>query len=177
MPDESLLEMGRMLRERREALNLTREEITRVTGVSPSYVFLVETGRERSSGSPSRPKRETLKRWTEALNMSDEEASRVLALAGYHPIDASVEQHLRTVRDDSWADTAREGLRMARARRNLGEPPHPQVQAPDASRGTDRLIDVTVRARLEQVLDEAEKQGNLEEVARKLMALMENMEE
>ncbi|HZU14496.1 MAG TPA: helix-turn-helix transcriptional regulator [Chloroflexota bacterium] len=89
-----LEELGRLLRGRREALDLTRDELARRVGVTPTYIFMIESARPRSGGSPSRPKRETLKRWLDALGLDRDEANRALDLAGYHPLDEDIERHL-----------------------------------------------------------------------------------
>lgn len=95
----NLEELGTLLRGRRDALGLTRDGLARRIEVTPTYIFMIESARPRSGGSPSRPKRETLKRWLDVLGFDREEANRALELAGYHPLDEEVERRFSTIRE------------------------------------------------------------------------------
>ncbi|GAC1332406.1 MAG: hypothetical protein NVS2B16_23860 [Chloroflexota bacterium] len=79
--------LGTRLRERRKALDLTREDVAARAGVTPAYLYLIEHARPRSGGTPSRPKREFLRRWAEVLGMDEQAIDDVLRLAGYAPVD------------------------------------------------------------------------------------------
>jgi transcriptional regulator with XRE-family HTH domain len=104
-----LVDLGEELRRRREALDLTREELSRRIDMTPMYIYMVEGARPRRTGKPSQPKRETLKLWTEALGMTEEETNHILQLADYHPLDSVVEDTLELTR----ATPPRQGRRRS----------------------------------------------------------------
>jgi transcriptional regulator with XRE-family HTH domain len=87
MPTPDLPALGAALRTRRRSLRIPSAELARRIEISPTYVWLVERAKERSSGEPSRPSEELLLRWTRALGMHEEEARHLLALAGYFEVD------------------------------------------------------------------------------------------
>jgi transcriptional regulator with XRE-family HTH domain len=79
----NLEELGATLRSRREALGLTREALARRMALSPAYIWMIESATPRSGGHSSRPRRATLARWIEALEMDERAVSDVLRWAGY----------------------------------------------------------------------------------------------
>ncbi len=79
----SLTELGAALRERREALGIPRTELARRIGVTPTYVWLLETAKPRRNGEPSRPTPSVLERWADALGMDHRYRDQVLHMAGY----------------------------------------------------------------------------------------------
>lgn len=83
----NLLELGTALRERREALGIPRTELARRVGVTPTYIWLVETAKPRPNGEPSRPTAGVLERWTEALGMDRRYRDQALRLAGYGEVE------------------------------------------------------------------------------------------
>jgi transcriptional regulator with XRE-family HTH domain len=84
-PAGDLSRLGSLLRQRREALGMTRARLASVMGISQSYIAVVEDARPRATGRkrPSRPTPETLLLWTHALNMPETDAGRAFDLAGY----------------------------------------------------------------------------------------------
>jgi transcriptional regulator with XRE-family HTH domain len=85
-----LVELGRVLKERREESGLRRADLARRSGVSQGYIGNVEVARRRVGGKPSRPTREVLLSWTRALGMDESERERVLRLAGYSEFEGSM---------------------------------------------------------------------------------------
>jgi transcriptional regulator with XRE-family HTH domain len=75
--------LGSELRRRRRALRIKSAELARRIGVSPTYIWLIETAKPRERGEPSRPSEDLLTRWTAALGMDEGETQRMRALAGY----------------------------------------------------------------------------------------------
>lgn len=75
--------LGGVLRERRREAGMSRAELARRIGVTPTYVWLVEGAKPRKHGAPSRPGEAVLGKWVRALNMDADQAARVFALAGY----------------------------------------------------------------------------------------------
>lgn len=84
--------LGRELRSTRRGLRIPSAELARRIGVSQTYVWLIEQAKPRTSGEPSRPKEELLRRWTTALGMSADDAQRIRELAGYFGPDLSRER-------------------------------------------------------------------------------------
>ena len=79
--------LGAALRSRREALGLTREELSQRIGLTGAYIWMVESAAPRKGRARTRPRRATLLRWLEALEMDQPEINRMLVDAGYVPID------------------------------------------------------------------------------------------
>jgi transcriptional regulator with XRE-family HTH domain len=148
-PPYNLEELGEVLRRRRESLDLTREELSRRIDMTPMYIYLVEAAKPRRSGKPSQPKRKTLKQWTEALGMSDDDASRVLQLAGFHPLESVVEQTLEDIR----AAPPRPTSRRTNPWDAIGSPVPATYARPSHSAERRAL-----RSRLNNILDRAESQ-------------------
>jgi transcriptional regulator with XRE-family HTH domain len=71
-----VLELARVLRERREAIGTPKAEIARRVEVSESYVGMVEQGRRR-------PSKAVLERWTAALGWDEASTQQVLTMAGH----------------------------------------------------------------------------------------------
>jgi transcriptional regulator with XRE-family HTH domain len=71
-----LLELARVLRERREAIGIPKAEIARRVEVSESYVAMVEQGKRR-------PSRAVLERWAAALGWDEVYTQQLLTLAGH----------------------------------------------------------------------------------------------
>ncbi len=78
-----LAQLGKSLRERREALGIPRAVVGRRVSVSHSYVWLVEQAVVRKGTRPLRPSREVLERWVSVLGWGDKYLDKVLELAGY----------------------------------------------------------------------------------------------
>lgn len=77
-PNQELTPIGRLMRERREALGLSAAALARLTGKSRAYVTLVENGQERLTNP------ETIDAFAEALQVSSDQ---VCAAAGVIPAD------------------------------------------------------------------------------------------
>ena|SRR5947208_6400900 len=71
-----LSELGSVLRERREAIGISKAEIARRVEVSESYVGMVERGKRR----PSKP---VLEPWAATLGWDEVYTQQLLALAGH----------------------------------------------------------------------------------------------
>lgn len=71
-----LLELGRVLRERREAIEISKAAIARRAEVSESYVVMVEQGSRRASKA-------VLERWAAALGWDEASTRQVLTMAGH----------------------------------------------------------------------------------------------
>lgn len=137
-----------MLRERREALGLTRDELGRRVGVTPAYIFLVEGARPRASGTPSRPKREVLRRWTEALGLQGGAAARILELAGYEPHDVD------TISPPPYAPRSAAAVMMASAPlREITSPSPTERPATPLSRGNTEVERAALMSQLERILE------------------------
>lgn len=83
--------LGQELRERRERLRISRAELSRRVGLSPTYTWLIEQASPRDRGRPTRPSEDVLRRWTRALGMEEGETRRTLNLAGYFDDFASLQ--------------------------------------------------------------------------------------
>ncbi|MGB3327326.1 MAG: helix-turn-helix transcriptional regulator [Thermomicrobiales bacterium] len=77
-PNREITPIGRLLRERRDALGLSAAALARLVGKSRAYVTLVENGQERLTNP------ETIDAFAEALGVS---ADQVYAAAGVIPAD------------------------------------------------------------------------------------------
>jgi transcriptional regulator with XRE-family HTH domain len=71
-----LLELAKVLRERRESIGIPKAEIARRVEVSESYVAMVEQGKRR-------PSKAVLERWAAALGWDEVYTQQLLALAGH----------------------------------------------------------------------------------------------
>jgi len=71
-----VLELARVLRERREAIGTSKAEIARRVEVSESYVSMAERGKRR-------PSKSVLERWATALGWDELYTQQLLALAGH----------------------------------------------------------------------------------------------
>jgi transcriptional regulator with XRE-family HTH domain len=87
MTDIDLSTLGAALRARRKSLRMPSAQLARRIEVSPTYIWLIEQAKPRSSGEPSRPSEELLLRWMRALGMDREEMYRMMELAGYFAAD------------------------------------------------------------------------------------------
>src|SRR5437660_739705 len=85
--------LGRELRSIRRGLRIPSAELARRIGVSPTYVWLIEQAKPRTSGEPSRPSEDLLRRWTAALGMNADDAQRIRERAGYFGSDFTFERH------------------------------------------------------------------------------------
>ena len=71
-----LAELGRVLRERREAIGISKAEIARRVEVSESFVAMTEQGTRR-------PSKAVLERWAEALGWDEVYTRQLLIMAGH----------------------------------------------------------------------------------------------
>ena len=78
-----LVELGRVLQERRKALGIPQAELARRIEVSASYVWMIEQAKRRESGEPSQPSEVLLEKWADALGWDDPYTRQLLALAGH----------------------------------------------------------------------------------------------
>jgi transcriptional regulator with XRE-family HTH domain len=79
--------LGGELRRRRRALRIPSAELARRIGISQTYIWLIEKAKPRTSGEPSRPSEDLLRRWTAVLGMGEAEARGIYELAGYFDSD------------------------------------------------------------------------------------------
>jgi transcriptional regulator with XRE-family HTH domain len=145
-----LEELGEELRQRREALDLTREELSRRIQMSPMYIYMVEGAKPRRTGKPSQPRRHTLKLWTEALGMTEQETSQILDLAGYSPLEPAVEEILEDIRATPPRDI--------RHRDDDGGVVYSAMLSPPSPYPGDRAQRQALRRHLDRVLDRAASQ-------------------
>jgi transcriptional regulator with XRE-family HTH domain len=96
MAEIDLATLGTDLRIRRRSLRIPSAELARRLEVSPTYVWLIEGAKRRSSGEPSRPSEDLLLRWTRVLGLDREETRRMLELAGYFDVDPDAPTLQRT---------------------------------------------------------------------------------
>jgi transcriptional regulator with XRE-family HTH domain len=71
-----LLELARVLRERREFIGIPKAEIARRVEISESYVAMAEQGKRR-------PSKSVLERWAAALGWDEVYTQQLLSLAGH----------------------------------------------------------------------------------------------
>lgn len=71
-----LLELGRVLQERRESIGIPKAEIARRVEISEGYVAMVEQGSRR-------PSKAVLERWAAALGWDEVYTQQLLTLAGH----------------------------------------------------------------------------------------------
>jgi transcriptional regulator with XRE-family HTH domain len=162
--------LGEVLRQRREALDLTREELSRRVGMTPMYIYMVEGARPRRTGKPSQPKRETLKLWAEALGMREEETNHILELGGYHPLDPVVEDTLELTRAIP--------PRQSRPRTDDEDVVYSlALDVPAPPRPGNRAERQALRARLDGVLERAASQPERwPEIVAALTSLLDDLE-
>lgn len=79
----NLAELGTVLKERREAIGLTRAELARRIGVSRSYVSAIESAQPRVSGRPSQPSIRVIEAWAEALGWLRDDVDELMVFAGH----------------------------------------------------------------------------------------------
>ena len=84
-----LVELGRLLHERREALGIPRAVVARRIGVTPSYVWMVEQAKKRKTGQPSQPSKDLLIQWAKALGWDEPYTRQLLVLAGHVQSDSA----------------------------------------------------------------------------------------
>jgi transcriptional regulator with XRE-family HTH domain len=75
--------LGRLLRQRREDLGISRAGLARRLGVSANYLWMIEAAIDRAGGAPSRPGEDLLGRWSDALAISALYRHYFMRLAGY----------------------------------------------------------------------------------------------
>lgn len=78
-----LYELGKSLREYRNALGISRSEAARRALISITYLYHLENAVRRTHGEPSQPAKNVLERIAEVLKLTQEERQRLLVLAGY----------------------------------------------------------------------------------------------
>src|SRR5438477_12372049 len=97
--EERLIELGALLRDRRDELGLRRSDVARRVGVTPAYIARIEDAAPRPSGKRTRPSQAVLRRWTGALGMSGGSRTQILERAGYAPPSGSGPPISSTVRE------------------------------------------------------------------------------
>lgn len=75
--------LGDRLRRRRKALGMRSVDLARRTGVSQSYIWLIESARNRKPTERRHVSRDVLVRWAATLGVEHEELEEWLALADY----------------------------------------------------------------------------------------------
>jgi transcriptional regulator with XRE-family HTH domain len=161
---EHLAEMGKLLRERRDELGLSRAEIARRSEVTPTYIYLIEQARSPKGRNPYKPRSDVLLRWAGALELDQTEANHVLSLAGYEPVTAG-DAWYEVVKSRSSGDTtddASPGFHASLAQSRRG--PTKKQMAQQRSELLDQV---------RELLHDAEEHGKWEAVAGQLQALLE----
>lgn len=82
-----LATLGKVLKERREAIGMARTELAARIDRTPTYVYLIEETRSARGRRPTRPRSSVLLTWAEQLGMEKRYAHQLLLLAGYDPSD------------------------------------------------------------------------------------------
>jgi transcriptional regulator with XRE-family HTH domain len=78
-----LKELGRLLRNRRQALGIPAAVVARRAGIGRTTLWQVERGENPRTGKPSRPGKDKLERWAAALGFDRSELPGLMELAGY----------------------------------------------------------------------------------------------
>jgi transcriptional regulator with XRE-family HTH domain len=78
-----LVQLGKLLQERRSILGMPRAVVARRVGVSPSYIWRIEEAKPREGGGPSQPSQQLLERWAAALGWDESYVRQLLVLAGH----------------------------------------------------------------------------------------------
>jgi transcriptional regulator with XRE-family HTH domain len=141
-------------------LRLPNAELARRIGVSPTYVWMIESAAPRKNEQPSRPSEDLLRRWARALGMGPVDTERLLALAGYFNT---------SVADATPLSAMRRVQRSAMTAYELTEPsgyapaPMPVPAVPNESELEP--AEHELRGRLERLLHAAALRGRSEEIA------------
>lgn len=69
--DARLIEFGKQVRQRREALRISVRKLANAAGISPSYVTAIESGRNPATGRPPEPSIGVVERLSSALDLSN----------------------------------------------------------------------------------------------------------
>lgn len=85
--EKDLKAVGESLRSRRKERHVSRTDLARKVGVSPTYLWMIEEAKERANGEASQPSQFLLSQLAAELAMSHEETYELLELAGYQPVD------------------------------------------------------------------------------------------
>jgi transcriptional regulator with XRE-family HTH domain len=161
---EHLATMGKLLRERRDDLGLSRAEIARRTEVTPTYIYLIEQARSPKGRNPYKPRSDVLLRWASALDLDQSQANHVLSLAGYEPVRAG----------DAWYDVVRS--RSSGENANTQDPAA-QAFLPRSRRSPTKKEIAKQRSELldevRELLHDAEEQGQWEAVTGQLQTLLD----
>ncbi|GAC1629398.1 MAG: hypothetical protein NVS4B2_11480 [Chloroflexota bacterium] len=161
---EDLTTMGSLLRERRDALGLSRAKIAGETGVTPTYIYLIEQSRSPKGRHAYKPRSDVLLRWAAALQLDLEEVNKLLRLSGYDPIES----------DDAWYHFLR-----SRATPVTGASKSAEPSAVATQRGPTKKEIAHQRAELldeiRELFHEAVEQGQWEEVRSHMRTLIEHM--
>ena len=165
--------LGRELRERRRMLRITSAELARRIGVSPTYIWLIESASPRKNGLPSRPSEEVLRQWTQALGMGSVDSERMLALAGYFGMAADASRPASRLRREpnralvlgSYDEPeARSATPFASAPPPAAAP-MAMPPSPPADESAPDKPETDLRERLQRLLRSAERQGRTDEIA------------
>jgi len=82
-----LQELGNRIRTRRKELGLMANAVARMAGISRSYLSVLETGKNPSTGKASRPSERTLEKLASILELDD---NKLKSLAGYSLLPARI---------------------------------------------------------------------------------------
>lgn len=77
---DQLLRLGSLLKEARRRLHRTAKDVAQDAGITPTYLWMLETGTNPKTGRPARPSADVLVRLAETLEI---ERADIFTLAGY----------------------------------------------------------------------------------------------
>jgi transcriptional regulator with XRE-family HTH domain len=78
-----LEKLGAEMKQRRKALGMPGALVARRIGVSPSYLWMIESAKPRANGEPSKPSAKLMQLWAHALSLDEEGTQYVMGLAGH----------------------------------------------------------------------------------------------
>jgi transcriptional regulator with XRE-family HTH domain len=165
--------LGRELRERRRMLRISSAELARRIGVSPTYIWLIESASPRKNGLPSRPSEDVLRQWTQALGMGAVDTERMRSLAGYFGTTTQADvrppmPRLARMRPNYAllpSDAEDHGAAMAAPFPSAGPSPTAPMPPAPAPRGDEPAPEeVELGERLRRLLRMAELRGRTEEI-------------
>jgi transcriptional regulator with XRE-family HTH domain len=161
---EHLATMGKLLRERRDDLGLSRAQIARRTEVTPTYIYLIEQARSPKGRNPYKPRSDVLLRWASALDLDQSEANHVLSLAGYEPMRAG----------DAWYDVVKSrssgehATAQNPAAHTVSTRSHRSPTKKEIAKQRSELLD-----QVRELLHDAEEQGQWEAVTGRFQTLLD----
>jgi transcriptional regulator with XRE-family HTH domain len=160
--DNDLSKLGQMLRDQRGTNAMTRKDISEKTGLTPTYIYLVENAKAPKGRKPYTPRTANLLKWAAALGMDETEMAQALELAGYEaePALSAYRDGQRAARTEGAAESARSEDEIADA-------------GGGQSIARQRAI---ILERVRELLHDAEVAGSWQEVANEMQRLLDYLD-